>query len=331
MSQYRNVLLVTALLVLSPGSALATFHYMKIEQAMGGVSGAVNMQAIQLRMLENGQNMVTGAMVRAWDAGGNNPVTIITFPNNVSGAATGDRVLIASPAFAAAQGPIPDFTMTNLIPASYLAAGRLTFEKAGKIYWSLCWGGGGYTGPTTGETFNDLDGEFGPCFGTALPSSTVRALLFNGPASALSTNNAADYSLTSGNAVFTNNSGASLPIGGNPVGGNPVTCRGALATYVGSAGADTYSGTPGDDVIAGLGGNDSLSGGRGNDRICGGDGKDILSGGRGNDRLYGDAGRDKLRGDAGNDKLYGGSGTDACAGGSGRDSASSCENTSGVP
>ena len=57
-------------------------------------------------------------------------------------------------------------------------------------------------------TSNDADGDYGSWPGV-LPSGNIRALQFQGLASAPSTTNAADYSLTSGGAVFTNNEGVS--------------------------------------------------------------------------------------------------------------------------
>jgi uncharacterized repeat protein (TIGR01451 family) len=201
-------------LIASP--AFATFHEMKIEQVIGGVAGDTNQQAIQLRMRLAGQNMVGTNQARliARDAAGANPVTLIVFPTDVTNFAQGARILVVSSAFAAAQPTIAgDFTMTNTIPASYLAAGRLTFENnAGTILWSLAWGGGAYTGSNTGSTTNDADGNFGPPFASALPSTTGQALRFttaDATGAAPSTNNAADYGVTAGSATFTNNAGAS--------------------------------------------------------------------------------------------------------------------------
>jgi uncharacterized repeat protein (TIGR01451 family) len=205
---------LAVLLLASP--AFGSFHLMKVEQAVGGVGGDTSQQAIQLRMRAPGQNLVGTSQARliARDAAGMNPVVLIVFGSDAAYATQGSRILVVSSAFAAAQPGIPgDFTMTNLIPPSYLAAGRLTFEDSGGIvYWSLAWGGPGYTGPNTGSVFNDPDGNFGPQFGSALPSSTNRALLFTASdptGAAASTNNAADYSVTGGAAVFTNNAGAS--------------------------------------------------------------------------------------------------------------------------
>jgi RTX calcium-binding nonapeptide repeat (4 copies) len=108
---------------------------------------------------------------------------------------------------------------------------------------------------------------------------------------------------------------AGTPPPGSPPGTPPVTCKGRVATIVGTNGSDVRSGSLGQDVIAGLGGNDTLSGIAGNDVICGGGGKDLLKGGKGNDKLYGQKG---------NDALKGGGGNDVCKGGKGNDTLSSC-------
>ena len=94
------------------------------------------------------------------------------------------------------------------------------------------------------------------------------------------------------------------------------TCKGLVATIVGTDGNDVRTGSLGQDVIAGLGGNDTLSGIGGNDVICGGSGKDILKGGKGKDSLLGQKGKDALKG---------GPGRDLCKGGKGNDTASKCE------
>ena len=201
---------LAVLLIASP--ALASFHLMKVEQAIGGVAGNTDHQAIQLRMRAAGQNFVGGtSRLVAWDAAGLNPVTLIAFPSNVPNGQQGRRILVVSSGFAIAQPSIAaDFTMTNPIPASYLAAGRLTFEDiGGTVYWSLAWGGSAYTGPTTGTMDNDADGDFGPPFASPLPSTTVQALFFSAPDVAPSTNNAEDYTITPGASTFTNNAGVS--------------------------------------------------------------------------------------------------------------------------
>jgi hypothetical protein len=197
------------LLASSPGFTVPeTFHLMQIEQVIGGVQGDTTLQAIQLRMRISGQNVVSKARLRAWDANGANPVLIVDMMTDVPNGLGGDRVLVSTAAFAAAFGPTPDFVMTNPIPPAYLAAGKLTWESdGGTVVWSLAWGGAGYTGTNTGTLDNDADGNFNPPFPLPLPSTTNNSVLFPGPFSAPSTNNAADYIVSPGDATFTNNAG----------------------------------------------------------------------------------------------------------------------------
>jgi len=192
-------------------SAHATFHEMQIEQIVGGVNGDTSAQAMQLRMRNPDENMVAGAQLVAFDAAGKNPVVLITFPSNVSVAATGARILITTSTFNShlANPVAPDFIMSNAIPASYLPAGRVVYQSAGELLWSLSWGGSAYTGSNLGENRNDNDGNFGPPFPGPLPFNTSVALRFTGTASAPSTNNAANYQRTNGAATFINNSGLS--------------------------------------------------------------------------------------------------------------------------
>ncbi|MEA3209761.1 MAG: hypothetical protein QOE70_2818 [Chthoniobacter sp.] len=212
------------------GGARASFHEMQIEQVIGGVGGDSTAQAIQLRMRTPGQNFVSGAKLMAFDAAGNNPVLLIQFPSNVPTGAVGSRILVTSASFlthtnSALTG---DFTFTNLIPAGYLAAGRIAYtNSSGGILWSLSFGGSNYTGANTGLTTNDANGNFGPPCSGPLPSSTDQALLFQGAADAFSTNNAADYALTGGAATFTNNAGnsATVILGGTAL---PKIARGAV-------------------------------------------------------------------------------------------------------
>lgn len=188
--------------------ALATFHLMQIHQVIAGVDGDTSAQAIQLRMRFSGQNLVSASRIRVHDAAGLNPITIIDIGTNVANGAGGDTVLIVSPNFMNYTDPtvVPDFTMTNLIPDSYLAAGSLTFESdAGTVYWRLSWGGASYTGSCGCNAINDPNSNACPAYSGVLPSSGVEALQFLGTFGATSNNNDADYALTSGAAAFTNN------------------------------------------------------------------------------------------------------------------------------
>ncbi len=210
MRAIRPLLLGASLALAAP--AHASFHFMQIEQAIGGVDGDTTQQAVQLRMRFDGQDQLQLSRLVVRDAAGQNPITLIDMTTTVGIDTAGSRVLIATPDFIAAQAATADFTMAA-IPASYLAAGALSFEQDnGQVLWLLAWGGAGYTGPATGATTNDADGNFAPPFGAALPSASTQALLFTGAATAMSTTNAADYALTAGAAQFSNNAGGSVTV-----------------------------------------------------------------------------------------------------------------------
>ena len=190
-----------------PSLARASFHLMQIERIVGGVNGDTTAQAIQLRMRADGQNFLKTdaggpqgpAKLIAFDATGSNPVTLLVFPNDVANGRSGRRVLVASANFAKYTTPLiqPDFILTNLIPASYLAAGRIVYtDGAGNVLWSVAYGVSQYTGPTTGAALNDADGNFGPAFKGPLPSRFTLSLRFRGNSTDLSQSNATDYRLT---------------------------------------------------------------------------------------------------------------------------------------
>ncbi|MCC6659898.1 MAG: hypothetical protein IT437_03330 [Phycisphaerales bacterium] len=182
-----------------------SFHLMQIEQAVGGVGGDTAKQAVQLRMRALGQIFLSEGRLRAWDAAGLNPVLLTDFEHDVANGSPGDRVLIVSPGYT--SPPVAaDYVMLTPIPASYLAAGRLTFEDdLGTVLWSLAWGGANYTGPTTGSLTNCPTGQFGPPFPLPLPTAATSGLLFTGAATAPAGGNATDYAVTAGAAVLTNN------------------------------------------------------------------------------------------------------------------------------
>lgn len=224
----RQKLLTTAILLpvqlwLAP-MATASFHAIQIEQVIGSLNGNPAAQAVQLRMRSASQNLVSATSIWAADAAGTNRVLLLNIPANVTGSASGARILLATPAFTTAMQVTqptftPDFTLATAIPASYLAAGRLTFELDGgtvatpsTIYWSLSWGGGSYTGSNAGDLTNDANGNFGPPFGSALPGTGAQGIRFTGAASTGSSTNLADYALTSNPATVVKNNNASFTL-----------------------------------------------------------------------------------------------------------------------
>jgi hypothetical protein len=200
---------------LATPSAQALFHFMQIEQIIGGVNGDTTAQAIQLRLRSAGQNQVAPTKLEAVDAAGANPVLLENMSASVPNSQGGRRILLATPNFANYTDIplVPDFVM-DPIPLSYLAAGQVRFmgDFGTTIYWSLSWGGASYTGSTTGTFDNDSNGNFGPPVDMALPSTSLQALQFTGAANAASTTNLAQYALTAGAAIFINNANASFTL-----------------------------------------------------------------------------------------------------------------------
>lgn len=199
--------------------AMGSFHLMQIEQVMLGWNGDPTAQAVQLRMRSAFQNQVTSGRLVVRDAAGLNPIVVRDFTTNVAVSTNGSRILIASANFLnkTTPGMTADFSMANTVPASYIAAGRLTFEQDnGTILWSLSWGGSAYTGSQTGATTNDADGNFGPAVAGAFPISATSALRFTGTGTAISTNNLAQYATVTSGITFVNNAGVNFVVNAPP-------------------------------------------------------------------------------------------------------------------
>jgi len=211
---HRRIHGLALALALLAAPAAASFHEMQIEQVIGGLCGDTTKQAVQLRMRVAGQMFVSGKMVVAHDADGTSTVPLITIPANVGVGTAGSRILLATSQMAAAAGITPDFTLAQAIPASDLEAGKVTFEDPSFFgtLWALAWGGAAYTDADTGATINDADGIFSPVFPAMLPWTNDRTLRFQGAAGAASTNNAADYAVSTATATLTNNAGTSVAL-----------------------------------------------------------------------------------------------------------------------
>jgi hypothetical protein len=211
---FTIVLSNAAIFCFSAADVRATFHLMQIEQIIGGVNGDTTAQAIQLRLAFGNQHFVAGSRVSAVNAAGGNQVVLQNMNTDMPGpSTTGQRILLATPNFAN-YTHIPlvaDFVMTP-IPVSYLSAGQVRFtnNNGSLIYWSISWGGSGFTGATIRTMDNDTNGNFGPPVNIALPSTSLQALRFDGLATDKSTTNLADYILTPGAATFTNYAGTNF-------------------------------------------------------------------------------------------------------------------------
>jgi hypothetical protein len=212
---FRAFPLLALSCVLGPQRAEGSFHFMQIEQIIGGVNGDTTAQAIQLRSRTAGQNIVSLTKVEVLDAAGNNPFLLEDITQDVPNGQAGRRILLTTPNFAKYTNIplVSDFVM-DPIPASYLAAGQVRFmtDVGASILWSVSWGGASYTGSTTGSFDNDADGNFGPPVSIAIPSTSLQALQFTGAHTAASTTNLAQYAITAGAATFINNANTSFTL-----------------------------------------------------------------------------------------------------------------------
>lgn len=196
-------------------AARAGFHFIEVEQVVGGINGDNTALAIQLRLRSAGQTLFgsTPVQLRIWDSTGTNSSVIGTISSNFGSGTSGSRILFANSSFvtqmSSVSGFTPNFTLSSA-PFSFLSGGKVTFEtvSGGTVIWALAYGN--YTGTNTGSTFNDLDGNFGAPFGSALPTDG-RGIIFKNGLSA-STTNSADYMLTTGAAVLTNNAGTNFTV-----------------------------------------------------------------------------------------------------------------------
>lgn len=214
----RRLAITAALTVtnLYAGAAQATFHFMQIEQVIGAVDGDPTAQAIQLRMRSPGQEQISKARLRAWDADGLNPIELIDYDADVPNEGLGVRILAVTEQFLDYTDPsvTPDFILSEPIPEAYLAAGSITFEndEGTLIVWRFSWGGDAYEGTHSGAETNDDDGDFGPALAEFLLGHGLRGIWFTGDSEAVSSTNAADYMVTDDPAVVVNNAGASFTV-----------------------------------------------------------------------------------------------------------------------
>jgi hypothetical protein len=127
-------LALLAAFLLGASAALAdsekteTFHIMEITQVMAAYNGDATIQAVEMKMLAGGQNLVATGQITVYDKDGVLAATLGTFPANLPIGTNGTHVLCATAAFASAFSITPDLVITPGIP---LPSGQVVFEKVG--------------------------------------------------------------------------------------------------------------------------------------------------------------------------------------------------------
>jgi hypothetical protein len=120
----RSVLLALTLLFASAWclvpAAHATFHLNEINKVMTSFDGDVNLQAIELKMIANGENLVSGVSVVVYDGAGVQGATLGTFSANLpAGGVTGSKILLATMKWRQKFGVTPDLQISaGLLPTS---------------------------------------------------------------------------------------------------------------------------------------------------------------------------------------------------------------------
>lgn len=196
----RNALVLVALAVVALGSALisspdragAAFHLMRIYAVGGGAFADPDVQWVELRMANAGQNFVTGHHLCFYDADGD-PYARFTFPTLVNNGADEASILIGSPEFDdawAAGSPDFEFSAATTVALGAGAeaehpvvspSGKVSFGTDGTSTPSLmCQGsftlidsvayGSGYTGGV----------DYGSAFAGDLPTADTDALRLQG-------------------------------------------------------------------------------------------------------------------------------------------------------
>jgi hypothetical protein len=107
-----------------------TFHIMEITKIMVGFNGDNTIQAVEMKMLAGGQNLVGSAFIETYDGSGAAVANLGTFGSAVTlaNALTGDHVLCATAKFRDTFGITPDLLITPGIPVT---SGQISFEKVG--------------------------------------------------------------------------------------------------------------------------------------------------------------------------------------------------------
>jgi hypothetical protein len=125
----QTALVISAFAVVSLAfarPAAAINHLMVIDEVLASWQSDPEIQFIELRMLQPGQNQVQGAQVEILDRDGAELVRF-EFQDDVSGGTAGARILIATPKLANLAGLTPDFALP-IPPVIPRRGGRICFR-----------------------------------------------------------------------------------------------------------------------------------------------------------------------------------------------------------
>jgi len=138
-------LLVPSVAAIAP--ARATFHLNEITKVMVGWNGDSTIQAVEFKMLASGENLVTGGVIRTYNASGTLLGTLGTFASSLPNGILGRNILCATSGFASTFGITPDLLIAPGIPVT---TGQVSFELSTCLVNAVAYGG--VTTPKNGST-----------------------------------------------------------------------------------------------------------------------------------------------------------------------------------
>jgi cysteine-rich repeat protein len=158
--------LTTGMLVmLAATPCAATFHEMEIEAVLTGTNGSTDVQFVQLKMLNDGQDLVTGAKLITFEANGSFSEVVLTMDKNVANDDEGNRILMASASFEEATGLTPDFVFPDgSLPAQDgMVCWGKPFDQTNPNSPNMidCVSYGDYTGSDNNHTSAPAESPFG--------------------------------------------------------------------------------------------------------------------------------------------------------------------------
>ena len=181
-------------LFVSSRDASAAFHIMRVYGVMGGANGNANIQYVELRMADPGQNFVSTHDICFFDPSGA-PYARFTFPANVANSADEASILVGTSEFDAnwAAGS-PDFTF-SAANTTAIAGGADVLHPLRSPSGKVSFGADSATTPAQmcGAMFSVIDSvaygtgysgavDFGTRFGSDLPTAGIQNLKVQGPA-----------------------------------------------------------------------------------------------------------------------------------------------------
>ena len=185
--------------------ACAAFHLNEITKVMVGLNGNNTVQAVELKMLASGENLVSGISIRTYDAAGALTDSLGTFSASVPNGTAGRFILCATHNFAATFGITPDLVIK---PGFLDGTGQVSFEKPTCFVNALAYGA--VTAPKNGTTSaSALTASGASILVRTIDNATI-------PSCPMSEDAAANFQLVTATNVtpvtFTNNAGASVQV-----------------------------------------------------------------------------------------------------------------------